>query len=316
MATIKTSDLAGKLKDQFLQQSEIFKTEVLVDDMNFLEYMAPPILTKDEVPLTRVITGDIVQPGAKAAFNASSDAHTFKARTSKVRAGKVDLTYTPVDINLLANSYYGYLAQIKKTYHDYSIAEFFMDAIKRKIKDNIRLKALYDGVYDASGTGPEDIFDGILTQMAVSGVVPAGNIYTGAALTASNAVDIFEATYDKVPAKYQSMNLAVIASPSALRKYFLDYRSSYGSVIYNQDFLKNGIDGTSTQFFAEPGLDANPNKIIITTMDNLTWHVNPENDMEAVTIETEKRNVHVMVDFDVTPNFFTGDEIWTNAVTP
>jgi hypothetical protein len=314
MATIKTSDLAAKLKDQFLQQSEIFKTEVLVDDMNFLDYMAPPILTKDEVPLTRVITGDIVQPGAKAAFNPSADTHTFKARTSKVRPGKVDLTYTPVDINLLANSYYGFLVKIKKTYHDYSIAEFFLDSIKRKIKDNVRLKALFDGVYDAAGTAPEDIFDGILTQMAVSGVIPSGNIYTGDAITTSNAVDIFEATYALVASKYQSQKLAVVASASALRKYFLDYRNTYGSVIYNTEFLKNGIDGTNTEFFAEPGLDANPNKIIITTMDNLTWHVNPENDMDAVTIETEKRNVHVMVDFDVTPNFFSGEEIWTNIV--
>lgn len=314
MPTVKVSDLAGKLKDQYLQQSELFKTEVLVDDMDFLEYMAPPILTKDEVPLTRILTADVVQPGAKAAFNPTADAHTFKARTSKVRPGKVDLQYTPVDINLLVNTYYGFLKKMKKTYHDYSIAEFFMDAVKRKIKDNIRLKALYSGVYDNAGTGPEDIFDGILTQMAVGGVIPAGNIYTGAAITSSNAVDIFEATYDKVPARYASQKLAVIACRATLTKYFRDYRTTYGSVIYNADFLKNGIDGTNTMFFEEAGLDATPNKIIITTMDNLTWHVNPENDMDAVTIETEKRNINVMVDFDVTPNFYTGDEIWTNEV--
>lgn len=315
MATIKTSDLASKLKDQYLQQQDTFRTDLLVDGMGFLDYIPNVFLTKDEVPLTRVIAGDIVQPGAVASFSPSSDAITLKARVSKVRAAKVDLQFTPADIIKLTNSYYGYLAQMKKTYHDTSIAEFFMETIMKKVKENVRMGALYSGVYDAAGDAPADIFDGILTQMAVSGVVPSGNIYAGAAVTSSNALDIVEAIVANVNSKFYAKKLLIIAAPSTLRKYYIDYRATYGSLPYNMEFLKAGVDGLNSEFISEPALEATPNKIVVTTEDNLTWHVNPENDMDSVQIETALRNINVMIDFDVTPNFYNGDEIWTNTVS-
>lgn len=314
MATIKVSDLAAKLKDQYLQQSDFFRQEVLVDGMGFLDYFAPPIITKDEVPLTRIITGDLVQPGAKAAFNPTADAHTFKARISKVRAAKVDLQYTPVDINLIANTYYGFLAKMKKTYHDVSFAEFFMDQVKAKLKENIRMKALYSGVYDNAGTGPEDIFDGLLALMDAVNAVPAGNKTTSAAITSSNAIDVFEALYAEVDSKFHGQKLYLIAAPGTLRNYFLDYRNTHGGVIYNKEFLKMGLDGTNTEFVEEPALNVEPDRVIITTENNLTWHVNTDNNMDDVTVETALRNLNVMIDFECAPNFFNGEEIWYNVL--
>jgi hypothetical protein len=270
----------------------------------------------DEYPLTELQLNDVIQPGNVDTFSPTTNASQFKARIGKVRPVKVDLQFKPTQVQGLWKTYLGEIQQrASKDAYDLPFEGFLMDRIIAKAKENIRLKAMFKGIYNAAGTTPASTMDGIIKLISAAkadGSIPNSQIATlGSAISASNAVDMFEKIVDIVPSQYKQADLVCVADPLMIQYYFRDYRSSFGALPYNTVFKKNMIDGTTIELVPEPGL-AGTDLVIITPRYNMTWLVDEEAKMDNIIVEKALRNINVILDFNCAPDFGIAGEMWMN----
>lgn len=134
---------------------------------------------KNEITLTSLKIANLIKPYSTT-FSPTTDAIQFKPRTMSVKRGKAELTVYPEDYR------YTYLAQFQKkgmlrTPDELPAAQFIMEDIVSKVKEEINSKVAYFGEYDPVGTGAVDIADGwgtVLDDMITAGdVIP---VTTGA----------------------------------------------------------------------------------------------------------------------------------------
>jgi hypothetical protein len=314
-SSLDLSLLPSKLKDYNMANKTELLTKLMMDGRP--EYMTLLAGVKDEVPLTELAIGSIVQPGSKDTFDPLNNVIQFKANIGKVRECKVDLQFKHTQVLNLWKSYYGQVMAGAIDPYVLPYEAYIMEKIIAKAHDDIRKIALFKGVYNAAGTAPIDLFDGLLTKVAAyitAGGIPAGNVATGAAITATNAYDqmmlIVDALYANGGA-YVTEPLVALMAPENARFYFQDYAATRGAIPYNTSFEKKLVEGTNIEIIAEPGMTGS-DRIIVTPKSNLFFLIDEENQMNDVKTEYALRNINIMMDFRMAPEIGIQDLIWTN----
>lgn len=313
-ASIDFSGLPSKMADYALADNSAILTKTLVDDMAFTKYMQM-LVGNDEIPLTELVVDDVLQPGGKDAFNPKA-AVNFKARIGKVRPCKVDLLFTPSKILQFWKTYLGKVKQgTPSSPYDMPFQEFIFAQVIKKLKENLRLKAIFQGVYNPTGTGAADTMDGLVTLIRAAitaGSIPAGNITAYTAITAINAVDEFNKLAEKVIANpaYGSAKMICLVSPIIHHYYNQAYKAENGSLPYNNQFNQTKLEGSNIWIQEEPGLSGITTPFI-TPEENLFYLVDDEARQDSIIVEKEKRNINVMMDFQASVDFGIAELIWT-----
>jgi len=249
---------------------------------------------KDEVPLPNLGIDDLVKPANNTTFTGTASSLNFGARILKARRWKVDLLLVPGD---LEKSWLGSKMKKGTSNVDVPFEQFIMDYIIAKVQENIRLKALYKGVYNAAGTTPTDIMDGLLTlitaEITATTVVP---IVTGA-ITSANVIDKLELVYDGLGEAYKSVPTQMLVSPTIFDWYVRKYRLDFGG---NMDYSgmqvgKVNIDGSLCTIVREAGFGSSQ-RVVCTPKQNIVYGVDSigeENDIKSQEFE---RTIKLMVD--------------------
>jgi hypothetical protein len=316
-SSLDISALPAKLEDYAMKDRDQILTKTLVDGMGFTEYFELLTGVTDEVPLTELVVGNILQPGNKDTFDPQNNKVQFKARVGKVRPMKVDLQFKNTQINAIYKSYLGKVAGGHIDPYKVPFEKFIFDRIIAQTKHDIRMKALFSGVYNAAGTAPVDTVNGIFKIVAdeiTGGGIPGGNVSAGAAITDANALDQIRLIVDLVynNPDYMDVPMVALVSPRVMKAYNRDYQATYGSLPYNTEFQKRVLDDApNITLIPEPGMGTS-NRVIITPQQNLFWLVDDEGAIDNITIEKEKRNINIMMDFNCAPEVGITDIIWTN----
>lgn len=275
MADLNISNLASDLQKNLRDNPFLF-TLLLSNGVAGIPYFTYFDDVDDEMDLSQLVTGDPNQPGNRGSFAPKSNVHEFKARIAKVRNCEVALKFTEANIEALHRTH----LQKKRRSNPNDPYDFaFKDVVMQRTLDamwsNKRKKALFKGVLNASGTSSSDLYNGILTILAAditASKVPAGNVATGAAITASNAeaqVNLVRDTVIAQQPEYIDEELICLMAPENMVHYNTNYQANHGALPYNTDFRKMKVEGlgncTITPEIGMTGSD----RIIITTMDNL-----------------------------------------------
>jgi hypothetical protein len=299
--SVSISGLTTALGAYFRKDTSTYVKETLLGMANIKDRMEIMDDVKDEQPLPNLSITDIVRPRKSTTFDPPSNALAFSARILKVRGAKVDLQIIPSD---LYNSWLGKMYAKGSNPYDYPFEQMIAEYVQARIQENIRMKALFSGVYNASGTTPAAIMDGIKTLIAAE--VTATNITpiaTGA-ITAANVIDKLELTYDGLGEAYKNGETQILVSPTIFDWYNRKYRELYGSNA-NYEGMKQGyvlLDGTNCWIKREPGLTGS-GRVICTTPDNIVYGIDNAADESSIIVEQEKRAINLLMDFKVGVQF-------------
>lgn len=301
MQTVSITELATNLGAYFRNDTSIYVKETLLGMQNITDRFEVMDDVKDEQPLPNLSITDLVRPKKNTTFDPPTDAIAFGSRTLKVRGAKVDLQIIPAD---LYNSWLGKLYAKGSNPYDYPFEQMIAEYVQARVQENIRMKALFSGVYNASGSTPGAIMDGIKTKLAAE--ITATNIapvVTGA-ITAANVIDKLELVYDGMGEAYKNGETQILVSPTIYDWYARKYRELYGAN-NNYDGMKPGmvmLDGTSCWIKREPGLTGS-GRVICTTPDNIVYGIDSASDESTILVEQEKRAINLMMDFKVGVEF-------------
>ncbi|GAB3892355.1 hypothetical protein GCM10028803_05090 [Larkinella knui] len=279
------------------------------------DYMTS-IQTSDEVVLSELEIGDVAQPGGKDTFNPTINAVKPNARIGKVRQVKIDVLFSHTKIMALYKSWLGKVKAKRINPEEVPLEEYITAGILAKYRENIRVKTLFNGVYNAAGTTPLDVMDGIRTQILAeitSGGIPSGNIIDTAVITVSNAVAEFEKIVAALPDAELYGDLVCVTSRQLKTFYELNYRALYGTLPYNDGQSKNVIVGTNIRFVVEPGLSgfARP---LFTPKGNLVYLYDDMDGSDSLAVDYQKRTRDLawLMDAQVGTGIAQPSRIWTN----
>jgi hypothetical protein len=256
----------------------------------------------DETPLVTMTMTDIVKPAKADTFAPVTNAANFVPRMLKVRGMKVDLKIVPQE---LYNSWLGMNKRKGRADTGYlPFEEFIIAHIINKARENVHLKGLYKGVYNASGTGPIDTMDGILKIVADEIVATNissgnGNLVTTTAITAANVIDKLQLVYDGLGEAAKDSDTVMKVNSQIFTWYQRAVRTEFGQ---NMDYtgMTSGrslmLDGTMCKLISEPGLGASQ-RILCGIPDVFVLGTDSADDANQVEIEKEKRWLNIMMDF-------------------
>lgn len=292
-SSLDISALTTALGAYFRKDKGVLVREMLLG-MNIEDRMEIWDDCKDEVPLPNLGIEDLVKPADATTFSPTSNALKFGARTLKVRPWKVDLQLIP---SILEKSWLGAAKPKGSDQYALPFEQFIMQHIIEKIHENIRLKALFKGDYNAAGTTPGAIMDGLLTlvtdEITATNITP---VVTGA-VTSSNVIDKIEAVYDNLGEGYKNVPTICLVSPTLFDWYVRKYRATYG---VNMDYkgMAQGsvmIDGTLCTIMREPGM-ASSQRIVITPKSNIVYGVDSLGEENNMEVQKFDRTLKIMID--------------------
>jgi hypothetical protein len=311
--SIDFSGLGPKIQSYTLKEAAQLLSTILITNQSFLNYMGLYNDVTDELALTQMFVSSVLQPGNKDTFDPKGTVK-FKNRIGKVRACKIDYTLTPTTITAMWKGYLGRINKSKRgDVYDVPFQQYIMDKLAEKAKEEMHLEAVFKGVYNADKKQANRVFNGLLPLLSEAGVIGANQIFTGAPITASNAIDQLEGVADLVPAHLVNTNLVMLVEPTAAKFYNRDYRGTFGANTNNTGgFEHQTIDGTNIRIVPEPGL-AGTGAVICTPAENFVWMTGPlGGGPGSFIVEKSKRNVDIMADFEAAPDLAIAELVWTN----
>lgn len=268
----------------------------------------------DQLPLAKLSTASVLKPyAAGGGFTATNNALVFGARILNARRISADVEIVPLD---LYNSWLGQLAGAPPASpFDIPFEQFIMDAIAKQAQDDLE-GAVWNGLYDNTGTSSEDTMDGILQLVkaaVTSGEIPAANVSAYTAISSSNALDQVKLVRSKIAPQYRNKPMYCFLSVANFDNYMDDYQATVGSVVYNKDYNQIFIEGTQTQLVAIPGMvGPDSDRILITPKENLVFGYDIEGAASNIITQEYNRTIKVMMDFRAGVNFRDGGVIWCN----
>jgi hypothetical protein len=279
----------------------------LVIDSHALKHMTPLANVADQQAILDVAPGDIVKPYS-ATWEPAEDTIPINPRVLKVRPCKVEVRLDPIAYK---STYLGHFLQPGVTPENLPFEKFLMDKVISKAKEQIELKAIFKGVYNAAGTTPGATLDGL--EKIVTDEITATNItpVTIGAIDATNAVAKLELLFDEVPEEYQQLEWKMFVSPEVAMWYNRKYRTDYGNVTHNEMFTKKFIDGTNCQIVAMPGM-AGQQRIHLSPKWNFYYGVDLESDMNRIHVQRDHWYLDVMMSFSVGVQIGSLDYYLTN----
>lgn len=297
-SSIDISALAAALGAYHREHRDELVAEILLDE-DFTSDLEVLDDITDELPLPNLALTDLIKPANPTTFAPTANALAFGARTLKVRGIKVDLQLIP---QVMEKTWLGKMKKANDPW-DMPFEAFIMDYINSKIKENLRLKAIYAGVYNAAGTTPATTMDGFLKLIAdeitATTIAP---IVTGA-ITATNVVDKLELVYDGLGEAYKGVPTIMKVNPQIFDWYNRKYRLDFGP---NQDYkgmerLRRPLDGTLCELVREPGLGSSQ-RTICSVKENFAYGVDTLNGY-SMDVQKFDRTLKILIDFKAGVNF-------------
>lgn len=252
---------------------------------------------KDELMLTALVLKSVVKPWIKD-WNPKASTGDLIPRILKVRMGQVEEEEVPTAYrnSWLAKQLTG---GVDSTDHPFE-AELLM-AIIAQINEDIYLKALWDGVYDAAGVDPEDLFNGFNT--IINAEVTAGNIsatpngtnklkwanlHPTGTIDATNAVDKLKKMYrdvTKAAKAYKDKPMNAYISTDVYDFYCDDYQASFGALPYNTQYEKVTLEGSRglLTLVPEPAQSV-VQRVAMTPKENMIYGVDLDSDQESLIV--------------------------------
>lgn len=288
---------------------EIAVENDLVRDLNFIEDVI------DRIPLPLLTTQEMLQPGRKP-WNPKNNTIDFSARVLQTRPIKADLVITPQELHA---TYLGTIRQKQRIDPTYELLfeQFIIDSIITQVQEDIVLELGWRGVHNPSGTDAKDCVDGliaILRNAQQNAAIPSSNIAQTGTISNTNAVGEFEKVFDKIPGHLIGKEMVCYCNWDLFRYYCQDYRSSYGALPYNQDFVKVKADGLNVEFRPQNGMTGT-DLIVVSHKNNIFYGMNNAQSVNNIIVEREKRDLNIMVDFSLGFQFAVGNEIFMNDMT-
>jgi hypothetical protein len=291
-SSIDISALATALGAYHREHRDELVSEILLDE-DFTQDLEVMDDITDELPLPSLGLTDLIKPANPSTFAPTANALAFNARVLKVRGIKVDLQLIP---QVLEKTWLGKMKKANDPW-DLPFEAFIMQYVNSKIKENLRLKAIYAGDYNAAGTTPATTMDGFLTLIAdeitATNITP---IVTGA-ITSTNVVDKLELTYDGLGEAYKGVPTIMKVNPQIFDWYNRKYRVDFGA---NQDYKgmdrnRRTLDGTLCELVREPGLGTSQ-RVITSVKENFVYGVDSANGY-SMDVQKFDRTLKILIDF-------------------
>lgn len=324
MAAISISDVDSALKVHYKNNPEIYQAK-MVETQELFANAGIQVMNdvEDEAPMYKLDTTDPGQPGNRGTEAPKSNVLAFSNRKLKVRDAEITVKFTQQEINEL---YRTHLRQIRESgargsAYNIPFEDVLFSALVNKWMHHIVTDLAWKGVYNASGTSTADICDGWQTildaAVTATDIVAAAQVFTGTALTNSNALDQFNGVNqlitDNAPV-YEGMLLNVFCSHSALKKYRTNYRATFNALPYNIEFKKNFLDDDMNRPFEPMQGLAGDDRIVITTPGNLVIGTDALTRLGNFWTEARGRDLYFYVDGKIGFDFVMPDEIWMNQL--
>lgn len=321
MALTSIANVAADLKKHLADNPTIYQEKMVSMEME-LENKGIQIFNdvEDEMPLYKLTVTDPGQPGNRGTESVKTNVAAFSNRTLKVRDAEVTLMFTNQEINALYRTHLTQMrsAAARGSAYDVPFEDVILTAIVSKFIDRILTTLAFKGAYNAAGTTTADIANGWETTLAadiLSTLIPASRVFTGAAITGTNALAQFHGVNDLVVSQspeYIMQTLNVYCAPENMKHYSTNYRASFGALPYNKEFKKTFVDDdTNRPFMPMQGL-AGDDRIIITTPGNLCIGTDAMSRLSNIWTEARGRDLYVYIDGKIGMNYIMDTEIWTN----
>lgn len=306
MSSLDLTKLIDTLGDYCMGNQEVLLKGLVADGVA-VKHMTPLVGIADEQPLIDIAPGDIVKPYT-ATWEPAADTIPVNPRILKVRPCKVEVRLDPISYK---STYLGHFLQPGVTPENLPFEKFLMDKVIQKAKEQIELKAIFKGVYNASGTTPGATMDG-LEKIVTDGITDADIApVTVGTITAANAVEKLELLFDVVPEEYQQLEWKMFVSPEIAMWYNRKYRTDYGNVTHNEQFVKRFIDGTNCEIVAMPGM-AGQQRIHLSPKWNLFYGMDLESDMNRIDVQRDHWYIDFMMSFSIGVQIGSLDYYLTN----
>jgi len=298
LTAIDTTELTTALGDYYRENRDIMVTQLLLDPTLSDKFAVYDDVT-DELPLPNLDVADIIKPGVVKTFAATTGALAFGARILKVRDIKYDLFIVPTDLH---KKWLAYKRSNRRTdgSHDpweMPFEEFILNYIMQAARNQLYLKGIFLGSYNAAGTTPGSTltgFNSLVTSLVASSDITPVNV---ADPTDSNIITVVEGVYDGLDEAYKNVPTQMFANPTLFNYYVRKYRGEFGA---NNDYegMKNGrvlIDGTMCELVREPGLGTS-NRLICGPKDNFAYGCDTQ---ATATMDIQKfdRGLKILGDF-------------------
>ncbi len=278
----------------------------ILEDFDFMEEVT------DEVPLPRMNITGIVKPGhtpgASQTFVPKANAINFTARLLKVRDWSVDLLIDPkvlektwLAMNKVKGSWAGKFTNAP-AFGNIDPEQFMMMEIIKAAHRDIRMNALYKGVYNAAGTTPVDIVNGWLQlvddEITGGALVP---IVTGV-IDATNVDQKLHDVYDGLGEEFKAGDTQMKVAPQLfdwyVRKTKPVIQLNAGTSGAPDQPAGQGeiyLYGTNCRLKREPG-QAGSQRVICTPKGNMVFGMDSQEEYSNVDIEKFERVIKVMMD--------------------
>ncbi|SFC95249.1 hypothetical protein SAMN05421780_11411 [Flexibacter flexilis DSM 6793] len=264
---------------------------------------------QDEYVMTEIEIAEMMQPYQKGWTPKGSV--NFKPEIIKNRPVKVDYTFNPKDLEA---TWIGHLKTNNSSPEAYPFVEYIYDKITERLKRDIN-KCTVNGSYVAPtpgvAGGAMTSFDGILKVTADA--ITAGKIVPTATgtISAANIVSKVESVFDSVNSEFRDGELVMLISPTHRRNYF---RAKRGADFQNDltAAANSTLDFTNCTMVSPMYMNGS-NRIIITQKTNLLMLEDGVNEEENIIVQSNRRELEVMVDFKRGVGFgITEGLVWAN----
>lgn len=272
-------------------------TQAFVED-DFVRKFDLQLGITNQRPMPNLTVGELSKPFADGSFDPNADTLAFDARILTVEHAKADLLIKPYE---LYNTWLGLSKTPGFDPKELPFEKFILDTIAKKIRDEVHLQMIYNGV-KAAGTTPVDVMDGFLKLVADE--ITATNltpVVTGA-ITVSNAVDSVEAMYDQLGSAYKKMGGVFRMSDTLSNLYKRNYRNAYGANTNYDEFDRMKVDGTNWVIEPDYGMEGS-GRIIATPKDNFTLGMDLESDISDMEIQIFERSLKILTDYSIGAQF-------------
>lgn len=252
---------------------------------------------QSEYPLPMMEFGSFTRPWA-ATTDAVSGAVDFVARKALVRQCKGDLDFIP---QAQYKTYLQTLWRKRLTPSELPFEAMIMDGMFRKAAADAQIKAVWKGVYNASGTTPAAQFDGfetILDADLASGYVR--EITGGAGITDANIVDVVHDTYELL-SEEEKLRAVCYMHPSKRRQYVAAQRA-LGNTMTGEELSKPGekvwyLLDTNVRIVDRIGMSTD--RVIMSDPENMLVVGNTTFNASNLTIIQPSRKVELLLDYEL-----------------
>lgn len=302
MSSLDLTKLAAKLGDFCRENNDVLISELVLDpklEERFTVYDD----IKDEYPLpSLLIADDIVKPGNDRDFSPTENAIGFDARILKVRDCKIDLQIFPADFE---KSYLGKYKKQGSRGQDIPFEQYVFQQIILKARKAMYLKAIYKGVYNASGTTTATTMNGylkiIVDEITANNITP---VVTGA-ITQPNCVDKLLLCYDGLSEDVKENGVQQKVNSQIFDWVYRKFNPITNAALVATDNLAKAsaarvnylaLPGANCTLVRETGLGTSQ-RVITTPKENMAYGIDSIGDASNIEVQRDKRALNLLIDF-------------------